>query len=124
MAVIERLREIELEMGERRRLETERAELIAAAAALLALPADDVDLEVLVALGPSEEADTSRRLSAELKGIVGEIERRHIENRVLVRQELAFLDHLMRAIAGAPQGGYTMSQPAAPVYASTLDSRA
>jgi hypothetical protein len=122
--VIERLRDIELEMGERRRLESEREALIDAAADLLAVPVDDVDLEVLVALGPPDEADAARRFSAELKGIVGEIERRHIENRVLVRQELAFLDHLMRAIAGTPQGGYTMTQPAAPVFASTLDSRA
>jgi hypothetical protein len=122
--VIERLREIELELGERRRLETEREALIDRAAALLAVPAGDVDLEVLVALGPPEEADAARRSSAELKGIIGEIERRHIENRVLVGQELAFLDHLMRAIAGTPQGGYTLTQAASPVFASTLDSRA
>jgi len=78
-----------------------------------------------VALGPAEEAEVARRLSAELKGIIGEIDRRHVENRVLVRQELAFLDHLMRAIAGVPQGGYTMTQAAvAPTYASTIDSRA
>jgi hypothetical protein len=125
--VLEKLRDIQSEMAERHRLEAERDELLQRASTLLAVGADDVDIEVLAALGPAEEADTARAMSAELKGLFNEIERIHIENRVLVRQELAFLDHLMRAIAGTPQGGYTVSRATTtlqPTYATAFDLRA
>jgi hypothetical protein len=114
-------------MVERNRLELERDGLLERASTLLAVPVDDIDLDVLVALGPPHEAEVARAMSAELKGLVNEIEKRHVENRILVRQELAFLDHLMRAIAGTPQGGYTLGRSAAsiqPAYASAVDMRA
>ena len=31
----------------------------------------------------------------------------HAQNRILIRQELAFLDHLMRLMSGVPQAGYS-----------------
>ncbi len=125
--MLEKLRDIQTEMAERHRLEVERDELLQRASTLLAVGADDIDIEVLAALGPAEEADAARAMSAELKGLFNEIERIHIENRVLVRQELAFLDHLMRAIAGTPQGGYTVSRATTtlqPAYATAVDLRA
>ena len=56
---------------------------------------------------PSDEAEQARSLSAELVGLLRETGRIHEQNRVLLRQELAFLDHLMRALSGTPQGGYS-----------------
>jgi hypothetical protein len=35
-------------------------------------------------------------LSAELHGLLSEVQREHRVNRVLMHQELAFLDHLLR----------------------------
>ena len=47
----------------------------------------------------------ARALSAELRGTLSETARIHGQNRVLIRQELAFLDHLMRVLSGTPEGG-------------------
>ena len=44
---------------------------------------------------------------AELRGTLSETARIHGQNRVLIRQELAFLDHLMRVLSGTPEGAYS-----------------
>ena len=50
----------------------------------------------------------ARERSAELRGLLAEIAREHGINRALMRQELAFLDHLTRLIGGGatPTPGY------------------
>jgi hypothetical protein len=52
------------------------------------------------------EADLARARSAELRGLLAEIARVHGINRALMRQEMAFLDHLTRLIGQEPQVGY------------------
>ena len=52
------------------------------------------------------EADLARARSAELRGLLAEIARVHGINRALMRQEMAFLDHLTRIIGAEPQTGY------------------
>ena len=44
--------------------------------------------------------------SAELRGLLAEIAREHGINRALMRQEMAFLDHLTRLIGQEPDTGY------------------
>lgn len=106
-SVLARLRDIQAEIAERAKLERERDRLLGNAAAALGLAPDAVDLESLLAAEPADVAAQARTKSAELRGLVAEIGRVHTQNRVLIRQELAFVEHLMRALAGVPQGGYT-----------------
>jgi hypothetical protein len=94
-------------MTRRVQLERERDALLRQASALLRLPPADITLESLVVVLPQADGARARELSAELKGLLGETARVHGQNRVLVRQELAFLDHLMRVLSGAPQAGYS-----------------
>ena len=61
----------------------------------------------MLALEPQIDGQQARDLSAELKGLVTETSRVHDQNRLLVRQELSFLDHLMRVLSGTPQSGYS-----------------
>jgi carbon storage regulator len=57
-----------------------------------------VTLEALTQLMSPREADLARARSAELRGLLAEIAREHGITRALMRQELAFLDHLTRMI--------------------------
>ena len=117
-AVLARLADVQAEMVKRAQIERERDVLLQRAAATLGVPASEVTLESILVLVPQEEAEYARELSAELRGLLAEIARVHAQNRVLIRQELAFLDHLMRVLTGVPQAGYSpfgesgSSQPA------------
>jgi hypothetical protein len=123
--VLTLLADIQRELAERSRLEQERDEILAAAAMSLGRPAADLVLEDVLTLAPAAEVDPARLASAELKGLLVEIGRVHDCNRVLIRQELSFLDHLMRVMSGTPQAGY---RPGGAVYApqtyNTVNARA
>jgi hypothetical protein len=105
--VLVKLAELQGEMVTRAQLEQERDQLIQAAATRLGLAPDEVDLEAMLTLEPQIDGQLARNLSAELKGLVTETARVHDQNRLLVRQELSFLDHLMRVLSGTPQSGYS-----------------
>lgn len=102
-----RLGDLQGEMANRRRLELERDLLIRDAAIELGMSEDEVDLDRILELLPDEESQRARLDSAELRGLLTEISRVHQQNRVLIRQELAFVDHLMRVLGGVPQGPYS-----------------
>jgi hypothetical protein len=104
--VVERLAEIKTEMGMRERLEQDRTDLLTRAGMDLALPAAAVTLEALTDLMSPVEAEAARARSAELRGLLDEVVREHGINRALMRQELAFLDHLVRLIGDEPEDGY------------------
>jgi hypothetical protein len=64
-------------------------------------------------------------MSAELRGLIVEVGRIHDQNRLLIRQELAFLDHLMRVLSGTPQGGYSSNGwLSLPQTATVVDAKA
>ena len=105
--VLVKLAELQGEMVTRTHLEQERDNLIQSAAVQLGVPADAVDLEAMLTLEPHVDVQRARHMSAELKGLVTETSRVHDQNRLLVRQELSFLDHLMRVLSGTPQSGYS-----------------
>lgn len=111
--VLARLADVQAEMVKRVQLERERDSLLAEASGALGVPVDSLTLDNVLVLVPQAEADRARQLSAELKGLLAEIQRVHTQNRILVRQELAFLDHLMRLMSGAPQAGYSPVGPTA-----------
>jgi hypothetical protein len=105
-AVVQRLSDVKSEMSLRGALEEQRTELLVRAGVALGVPAPNVTLEAMTTLMPAGEADIARRRSAELRGLLAEIAREHGINRALMRQELAFLDHLVRLIGQEPETGY------------------
>jgi hypothetical protein len=105
-SVLARLSDVQSELVERQRLERERDDLLSRAAGELGRPADGLELEDVLLVAPAAEAAPARAASAELRGLLLEIGRVHEQNRILIRQELSFLDHLMRVLSGSPQAGY------------------
>lgn len=126
-AVLACLTEIQGEMERRSKLEQDRTQLLVAAADRLARAPHDVTLDALASLMTPAEAGAARERSAELRGLLAEIQREHHVNRALMRQELAFLDHLVRLVGAGDETGYRPHGDAAttPVQAHrVLDMRA
>jgi hypothetical protein len=65
-----------------------------------------VTLEALTSLMSPADATAAWERSAELRGLLAQITHEHGINRALMRQELAFLDHLTRIMGAAPDTGY------------------
>jgi hypothetical protein len=104
--VMARLADIQAEMGRRAALEGTRTAILTAAGAALGIPPHTVTIESLAQLLPPAHAAAALERSAELRGLLAEVVREHAVNRVLMRQELAFLDHLMRELGAEPDPGY------------------
>lgn len=104
-AVLARLAEIKGEMAAREGLEQERTALIGRVSVRLGIAPGEVTLAALGELMSAEEAREVSERSAELRGLLAEIAREHGINRALMRQELTFLDHLVRMIGEPPEGG-------------------
>jgi hypothetical protein len=123
--VLVKMAELQGEMVTRTQLEQERDHLIQSAATQLGVHADEVDLEAMLTLEPQLDGQQARNLSAELTGLVTETSRVHDQNRLLVRQELSFLDHLMRVLSGTPQSGYSKSgSSSTPQIANAVNAHA
>ena len=128
--VLGKLAEIQTEMGRRGALEQERAGVLQRAGAALGVPAAQVTLERLCDLITTHGAVAVRERSSELRGLLAEIAREHGINRALMRQELAFLSHLVRLVGDEHESGYQPSgAPPEPVQThtplhQTLDLRA
>jgi hypothetical protein len=112
--VLARLADIKTEMDLRGRLEGERTDLLVRAGAQLGVPAPAVTLEAMTGLMSPNVAAHARERSAELRGLLDEVSREHGINRALMRQELSFLDHLVRMLAREPDTGYRPGGPATP----------
>ena len=124
--VLARIADVQTELVQRQRLEGERDALLADAARRLGMTPDELDLEDVLTLADATVAAEARAKSAELKGLLGEVEQVHGHNRLLIKQELSFLDHLLRLLSGMPQGAYTpngYTRAAAPKLAA-VDMRA
>jgi FlgN protein len=117
-AVVQRLSDVKTEMSLRGSLEEQRTDLLVRAGLALGVPAPNVTLEAMTTLMPVDHAGEARRRSAELRGLLAEIAREHGINRALMRQELAFLDHLVRLIGQEPETGYGPmgADPATPTH--------
>ena len=104
--VMARLADIQAEMGRRAALEGNRTAILTTAGTALGIPPHTVTIESLADLLPPTQAAVALERSAELRGLLAEVVREHAINRVLMRQELAFLDHLMRELGAEPDTGY------------------
>jgi hypothetical protein len=123
--VLRRLAEMQGEMERRSALERERVRLLTQAGQGLGIPAHTVTLDALVQLLGPHEALAAKGRSAELRGMLSEVQREHTVNRALMRQELAFLSHLTRQLGvdGEDVGYRPPSEPGATMRA-TLDPAA
>jgi len=105
--VLATMTDIQSEMASRGRLESERTELLWRAGSALGIPAEAVTLAELTNLMDEADGEEARLRSAELRGLLGEVEREHSINRALMRQELSFLEHLTRMLGGGSENpGY------------------
>lgn len=124
-SVLARLAEVKTEMSLRSSLEEQRTNLLVRAGIALGVPAPQVTLDAMTTLMPANEAARARQRSSELRGLLSEIAREHGINRALMRQELAFLDHLVRLIGQEPDAGYRPGGPeAAPTIHRVVDAQA
>lgn len=117
--VVRQVAAFQAELERRARLEENRARLLARAGALLGSTPQAVTLSQLTALMPPSDAALAAARSAELQGLLAELTREHACNQALMKQELAFLDHLLRLVdPSGPNdaGAYTAGgvRPAAP----------
>jgi hypothetical protein len=94
------------EMGRRQLLEEERSRLLARSGEKLGVPAEAVTLAQLATLMDRADAERAIARSAELKGLLHEMQREHSCNRSLMQIELGFLDHLMSMLAIDGVSGY------------------
>ena len=117
--VIARLTDIQAEMGRRAALEGSRTTILTSAGAALGIAPHTVTIDALAALLAPVQETVARERSSELRGLLAEIAREHAINRALMRQELAFLDHLMRELGAEPATGYAALAGASPHPAVT-----
>jgi hypothetical protein len=94
------------ELQRRRQIDSSRAELLDRAAVRLQVASGAVTLEALTTLMDFRSAATARQRSAELRGMLDEVQREHIVNRALMGQQMAFLDHLLRLVDFTGSGAY------------------
>jgi hypothetical protein len=97
---------LQVEMHRREVVEGERERLFGRAADSLGLDADRVGLHSFEELMGYEAGLLSRARVFELTSILGEIQREHQTNRVLMAQEMAFLDYLLRLAGSGGSGAY------------------
>jgi len=125
--VVRQVAAFQAELERRNRLEEDRAHLLARAGAQLGAAPHAVTLSQLTALMGPHDAQLAHTSSAELQGLLAELQREHACNQALMRQELTFLDHLLRLVdpaASADAGAYTASgiRPAAHMPHTTVRS--
>ena len=94
------------EMGRRQMLEEQRSQLLARSGERLGVPAEAVTLGLLCTLMSDADAERATARSAELRGLLHELQRQHSMNRTLMQIELGFLDHLMGVLALDGVNGY------------------
>jgi len=97
---------LQAELERRRTLEEARMELLERAGALLGVAPAAVTIPLLAALMDPATAQLAGERSAELRGLLAELQREHYCNRVLMNQELAFLNHLLRLAGEDGDIGY------------------
>jgi hypothetical protein len=87
---------LQAELQRRALIERDRAVLLERAGGRLGVAATAVSISMLSAVMDPDRAELAQARSAELRGMLDEIQREHHVNRALMNQELAFLDHLLR----------------------------
>jgi flagellar FlgN protein len=87
---------LQAELQRRALIERDRTVLLERAGLRLGIPATAVSISLMEAVMDPDRSELAHARSAELRGMLEEIQREHHVNRALMNQELAFLDHLLR----------------------------
>jgi hypothetical protein len=103
------------EMGRRQLLEEERTGLLGRCGERLGEPAETLTLQHLLTLMSTAAAERASALSAELQGLLHELQREHSTNRAIMQIELGFLDHLMGMLALDGVNGYDTRGSSTPI---------
>lgn len=110
--VIELVGQIQAETDGRGRLESERVALLTQAGTALGAHGSTVTLEAFCTLLDPVTAGEARARSERLRGLLREVRTEHLVVRALMRQELAFVDHLVRMLgAEEPGSAGTYARP-------------
>ncbi|MGB2712140.1 MAG: flagellar export chaperone FlgN [Conexibacter sp.] len=116
-AVVRHVAAFQAELERRARIEEDRTRLLLRAGAALGIAPGAVTLTQLTACMTPADGDLAQARSAELQGLLAELAREHAANQALMRQELAFLDHLLRLVdpsAPAPAYGHLVRPALSP----------
>jgi flagellar biosynthesis/type III secretory pathway chaperone len=95
-AVVQLTGVLQAELHRRERLDSQRADLLERAGARLGIAPSAVTLTLMTRLMDPRVAEFASARSAQLRGLLAEVQREHYVNRALMAQELAFLDHLLK----------------------------
>ena len=114
---------LQAELQRRALIERDRARLLDRAGAQLGVSPTAVSMSVLDAIMDPGLAPLAHARSAELRGILEEVQREHHVNRALMNQELAFLDHLLRLSDADRHLGYDSAGDHNRMTAPRLSSR-
>lgn len=87
------------EMSRRQQIELDRSDLLARSGLRLGVPPEAVSISRLSAILPAQTAAQAVSRSAQLTGMLHELQREHLVNRALMKVELSFLDHLMKTLS-------------------------
>ncbi len=96
--VVRHVAAFQAELERRARIEEDRTRLLQRAGAALGIAPSAVTLTQLTAGMSPASAEFANARSAELQGLLAELSREHTANQALMRQELSFLDHLLRLV--------------------------
>lgn len=99
--VVQLARALQEEIHRREVIELERLQIMERVAVVLGIPAAEVTIGQLASLMEGDAALTARERSKELRAVLKNIQQEHKTNRALMRQRLAFLDHLLRLAGGS-----------------------
>lgn len=114
---------LQAELQRRALIERDRARLLERAGARLRIAPTAVSISLLDGvLDPDRLAEAHAR-SAELRGMLEEIQREHHVNRALMNQELSFLDHLLRLADSDRNLGYDATGDHSQMTAPRLANR-
>lgn len=119
-AVVHEVSAFQAEFQRRARIEDERNRLLNRAATALGLSPAEVTVTRMTMLMAPHHAQLAQTRSSELQRLLDELTRQHSLNQSLMRQELAFLDHLLNVVEpatalGYEPGGTVNAMPAAPL---------
>ena len=114
---------LQAELQRRVLIERDRAKLLERAGARLGVAPTAVSIDVLDAVMDPARGELAHARSAELRGLLEEVQREHHVNRVLMNQELAFLDHLLRLADADRHLGYDAGGDHSRMTAPRLASR-
>jgi hypothetical protein len=103
------------EMSRRQLLEEERAALLQRCGERLDIAPADVTISALQGVMSATEAELAGARSAELRGLLHELQREQAGNRAVLQLELGFLDHLLGMLALDGASGYDPSGSSTPI---------